>query len=167
MTCFPFLVFRMTPFAEGNAFGKRPRVSYIQSFPDNVTTAVSIIAPTLIIFRPKAMRRGVLSIKTTSPKEGMKAPYDGLAANDNEGVFHYRFVGTDPLTTKKRDARGFRRPILSGGVMREGTWRSVICTSNENMTLVHAYYMQSVRFDGPGALAHALLLSVCGLIQSI
>lgn len=48
------------------------------------------------IFRPRQMQRGVLSIKTTRPKEGRTARYDDLALADNDGVFHYRFQGTDP-----------------------------------------------------------------------
>jgi putative restriction endonuclease len=48
------------------------------------------------IFRPRQMRRGVLSIKTTRPKEGRTPRYDDLAPAENDGVFLYRFQGTDP-----------------------------------------------------------------------
>jgi putative restriction endonuclease len=45
------------------------------------------------IFRPKAMRAGALSIKTTVPRGGRRPRYDDLAV---EGGFVYRFQGDDP-----------------------------------------------------------------------
>lgn len=45
------------------------------------------------IFRPRQMRGGALSIKTTIPKRGKQAKYEDLAT---DGAFIYRLQGTDP-----------------------------------------------------------------------
>lgn len=46
------------------------------------------------IHRPTQMRRGVLSIKTTKPKDGRSARYDDVVGND--GYFSYTFQGSNP-----------------------------------------------------------------------
>ncbi len=46
------------------------------------------------IFRPRQMRQGVLSIKTTVAREGRVQRYDDVASD--AGFFEYRFQGTDP-----------------------------------------------------------------------
>lgn len=55
------------------------------------------------IFRPKQMRRGVLSIKTTVPRQGRQRRYDDLASD--EGFFLYRFQGEDPMNADNRALR--------------------------------------------------------------
>lgn len=42
------------------------------------------------------MRRGVLSIKTTMPRQGRQRRYDDIALD--AGYFKYRFMGDDPQT---------------------------------------------------------------------
>ena len=46
------------------------------------------------IHRPTQMQRGILSIKTTKPKQGRQARYDDALRDD--GYFSYAFQGTDP-----------------------------------------------------------------------
>ncbi len=46
------------------------------------------------IHSPTQLKRGVLSIKTTKPKQGRTARYDDVLGND--GYFSYAFQGTDP-----------------------------------------------------------------------
>jgi putative restriction endonuclease len=46
------------------------------------------------IHRPAQMQRGILSIKTTKPKQGRTARYDDGLSDD--GYFIYAFQGTDP-----------------------------------------------------------------------
>jgi putative restriction endonuclease len=46
------------------------------------------------IHRPAQMRRGVLSVKTTKPKQGRTARYDDVVGSD--GYFSYAFQGNDP-----------------------------------------------------------------------
>ena len=46
------------------------------------------------IHRPTQMQRGILSIKTTKPKQGRQARYDDALRSD--GYFTYAFQGTDP-----------------------------------------------------------------------
>ncbi|MBK1618477.1 HNH endonuclease [Lamprobacter modestohalophilus] len=46
------------------------------------------------IHRPAQMQRGILSIKTTKPKQGRTARYDDALGDD--GDFSYAFQGTDP-----------------------------------------------------------------------
>lgn len=48
------------------------------------------------IHRPRQMRRGVLSIKTTKPKPGRVARYDDQVGTD--GLFVYAFQGNDPTS---------------------------------------------------------------------
>jgi len=55
------------------------------------------------IFRPRQMSRGVLSVKTTVPREGRERRYDDIASED--GFFEYRFMGDDP---GHGDNRGLR-----------------------------------------------------------
>ena len=47
------------------------------------------------IFWPRQMRRGVLSIRTTAPRQGRERRYDDIASDD--GFFEYRFRGEDPM----------------------------------------------------------------------
>ena len=53
------------------------------------------------IFRPRQMRRGVLSIKTTVPRQGRQRRYDQLASD--QGFFLYRFQGEDPKISSGQD----------------------------------------------------------------
>lgn len=46
------------------------------------------------IHRPTQMRRGVLSIKTVTPRQGRQARYDDVVGDD--GYFSYAFQGSDP-----------------------------------------------------------------------
>lgn len=46
------------------------------------------------IHRPRQMRRGALSIKTTRPRRGRTARYDDSLRDD--GYFSYAFQGNDP-----------------------------------------------------------------------
>lgn len=52
------------------------------------------------IFRPKEMRGGALSIKTTVPRRGRTARYDDVASD--AGHFVYRFQGEDPGSRDNR-----------------------------------------------------------------
>ena len=52
------------------------------------------------IFRPRQMRRGVLSIKSTEPRVGRMRRYDDIASN--EGFFEYRFMGDNPEAPDNR-----------------------------------------------------------------
>lgn len=45
------------------------------------------------IFWPRQMRRGVLSIRTTVPRQGRERRYEDIASDD--GYFEYRFRGED------------------------------------------------------------------------
>jgi putative restriction endonuclease len=47
------------------------------------------------IHRPRQMKRGVLSIKTTKPRKGRIARYDDALGSD--GYFSYAFQGDDPV----------------------------------------------------------------------
>ena len=65
------------------------------------------------IHRPAQMRRGVLSIKTTKPKQGRSARYDDVVGSD--GYFSYAFQGTDPGNhdnTCLRDAWQDQSPFI-------------------------------------------------------
>lgn len=55
------------------------------------------------IFRPRQMRRGLLSIKTTVPRQGRQQRYDDIASDD--GFFLYRFKGDDPADNDNRALR--------------------------------------------------------------
>ena len=55
------------------------------------------------IFHPKQMQRGVLSIKTTIPREGRQRRYNDIASDD--GFFEYKFTGTDPRSNDNRRLR--------------------------------------------------------------
>lgn len=55
------------------------------------------------IFHPKQMRRGVLSIKTTIPRQGRQQRYDDIASD--EGFFEYKFTGIDPRSNDNRRMR--------------------------------------------------------------
>ena len=46
------------------------------------------------------MQRGVLSIKTTMPRQGRQRRYDDIASDD--GFFEYRFMGDDPQSADNR-----------------------------------------------------------------
>ena len=63
------------------------------------------------IFKPRQMKRGVLSIKTTIPRTGRDVRYEDLAVGENDGVFHYRFQGTSP---ENRDNIGLREAFEDG-----------------------------------------------------
>ena len=52
------------------------------------------------IFRPRQMQRGVLSIKTTMPRQGRQRRYDDIASDD--GFFEYRFMGDDAQSADNR-----------------------------------------------------------------
>ena len=59
------------------------------------------------------MRRGVLSIKTTKPKQGRTARYDDVVGSD--GYFRYAFQGNDPGNhdnTCLREAFEDRSPLI-------------------------------------------------------
>jgi putative restriction endonuclease len=65
------------------------------------------------IHRPTQMRRGVLSIKTTKPKEGRSGRYDDALSDD--GYFSYAFQGEDPANhdnTCLREAFEDQSPLL-------------------------------------------------------
>lgn len=55
------------------------------------------------IFRPRQMRRGLLSIKTTIPRQGRQRRYEDIASDD--GFFLYRFMGDDPASADNRALR--------------------------------------------------------------
>src|SRR5579862_5505509 len=55
------------------------------------------------IFRPRQMSRGVLTIKTTVPREGRQRRYDDIASD--EGFFDYRFMGENPQSADNRALR--------------------------------------------------------------
>jgi putative restriction endonuclease len=65
------------------------------------------------IHRPAQMHRGVLSIKTTKPKQGRTARYDDALSND--GYFSYAFQGDDPGNrdnTALREAFDDQSPLI-------------------------------------------------------
>ena len=55
------------------------------------------------IFRPRQMQRGVISIKTTIPREGRLRRYEDIASD--EGYFVYKFMGDDPTNPDNRALR--------------------------------------------------------------
>lgn len=61
------------------------------------------------IHRPAQMARGVLSIRTTAPKEGKVSRYRDEVRGD--GLFSYSFQGSDPTT---RDNRALRESFEDG-----------------------------------------------------
>jgi putative restriction endonuclease len=65
------------------------------------------------IFKPRQMSRGVLSIKTTIPREGRTRRYDDIASDD--GFFEYRFEGTNPnfhTNQRLREAWEHQAPFI-------------------------------------------------------
>ena len=65
------------------------------------------------IHRPRQMQRGILSIKTTRPRQGRTARYDDALGDD--GDFSYAFQGTDPSNrdnTALRQAFEDQTPFL-------------------------------------------------------
>jgi putative restriction endonuclease len=55
------------------------------------------------IFRPRQMRSGVLSIKTTLPRTGRIRRYEDIASD--AGHFEYRFMGDDPNSSDNQALR--------------------------------------------------------------
>jgi putative restriction endonuclease len=55
------------------------------------------------IFRPRQIRRGVLSIKTTVPRQGRQRKYEDIASD--QGFFLYRFQGEDANNADNRALR--------------------------------------------------------------
>jgi len=65
------------------------------------------------IHRPRQMKRGVLSIKTTKPRKGRTARYDDALVGD--GYFSYAFQGNDPANhdnTSLREAFADQLPLI-------------------------------------------------------
>ena len=65
------------------------------------------------IHRPRQMHRGVLSIKTTKPRQGRTARYDDAISDD--GYFAYAFQGNDPRNrdnTALREALEDQSPLI-------------------------------------------------------
>jgi putative restriction endonuclease len=65
------------------------------------------------IHRPTQIRRGVLSIKTTKPRQGRTARYDDVVGSD--GYFSYAFQGRDPTNhdnTCLREAFEDQSPLI-------------------------------------------------------
>ncbi len=65
------------------------------------------------IHRPRQMKRGVLSIKTTKPRKGRTARYDDALVGD--GYFSYAFQGDDPANhdnTCLREAFEDQSPLI-------------------------------------------------------
>lgn len=61
------------------------------------------------IFHPKQMQRGVLSIKTTIPRQGRQQRYDDIASD--EGFFEYKFTGNN---SENNDNRRMRESMEDG-----------------------------------------------------
>jgi putative restriction endonuclease len=66
------------------------------------------------IFKPRQMRAGALSIKTTVPKAGREARYDDEVASDNPW-FSYCYQGDDPHSHRNRplrNAHALQAPLI-------------------------------------------------------
>ena len=66
------------------------------------------------IFKPRQMKAGALSIKTTVPKAGREARYDDEVASDNP-YFSYCYQGDDPgnhFNRSLRDAHALGAPLV-------------------------------------------------------
>jgi putative restriction endonuclease len=81
------------------------------------------------IFKPKQLRSGALSIKTTLPRKGRIARYDDQIGS-NQPWFEYRYQGDDALARDNRDLRDCLRrqmPIIYFyGTKDEGHYDALI-----------------------------------------
>jgi putative restriction endonuclease len=78
------------------------------------------------IFRPRQMRGGALSIKTTMPRRGRVARYDDIASED--GAFLYRFTGVDPDDHSNQllaRARELDAPLIYFYGVKPGMYRPI------------------------------------------
>jgi hypothetical protein len=111
------------------------------------------------IFRPRQMRGGALSIKTTIPRQGRTARYDDIASED--GAFFYRFKGDDPENHSNQllaQAQELKAPLIYfygvGPGMYRPIWPAYISRFDASALTCEVVADEAQSVEAPGTALH-------------
>ncbi|MBN1207056.1 MAG: HNH endonuclease [Myxococcaceae bacterium] len=111
------------------------------------------------IFRPRQMRGGALSIKTTVPRRGRIPRYEDLASDD--GAFFYRFKGGDPGNHSNQllaRAKDLQAPLIYFYGVEPGMYRPIwpayISRFDARTLTCEVMADESMSLEPPGTALH-------------